>query len=67
MTLSKKDLELLQEIEVELWNRKSENYFRMWELVERMMQQRDKTNAANYARIKEKRKTDKNYARPKRG
>ena len=65
MYLKNKDLELLQEIEIELWNKNSNLYIHLYNLNERLLKQKDKMNIENYNRIKEKRKIDKNYARKK--
>lgn len=64
MFISKNDLELLREIEVYLWNNKNTNlYLKLFELNEKLITQREKTNKSNWERIKTKREIDKNYAR----
>lgn len=63
MYLKNNDLKLLQEIEIELWNKNSNLYIHLYNLNERLLKQKDKMNKENYNRIKEKRKIDKNYAR----
>jgi hypothetical protein len=64
MFISKNDLELLREIEVYLWNNKNMDlYLKLFELNEKLIIQREKTNKANWERIKTKREIDKNYAR----
>lgn len=65
MYLKNKDLELLQEIEIELWNKNSNLYIYLYNLNEKLLKQKDKMNIENYNRIKEKRKINKNYARKK--
>lgn len=66
MFLKKEDLQVLLDIEVFLWNNgNTDLYFKLYNLNERLIQQRDKTNKKSYERIKEKRKIDKNYARKK--
>lgn len=64
MFISKNDLELLREIEIYLWNNKSMDlYLKLFKLNEKLIIQREKTNRANWERIKTKRELDKNYAR----
>lgn len=63
MYIKNEDLKLLQEIEIELWNKNSDLYIHLYNLNERLLKQKDKTNKENYKRIKEKRKINKNYAR----
>lgn len=64
MFISKSDLELLREIEVYLWNNKNMDlYLKLFALNEKLIIQREKTNKANWERIKPKRELDKNYAR----
>jgi hypothetical protein len=45
--------------EVEVWNK-------YWNIIERLLQQKDKRNKINSARIAEKRKLNKDYARSKK-
>ena len=63
MYIKNNDLKLLQEIEIELWNKNSDLYIHLYNLNERLLKQKDKTNKNNYERIKNKRKINKNYAR----
>lgn len=64
MFISKSDLDLLREIEVYLWNNKNMDlYLKLFDLNEKLIIQREKTNKANWERIKTKRELDKNYAR----
>lgn len=66
MFLKKDDLQLLLDIENFLWNNGTTDlYVKLYNLNEKLIQQRDKANKKSYARIKEKRKTNKNYARTK--
>lgn len=66
MYLTNKDIELLLEIEMELWNTNSEKYFKLWRLIENKLQVKDEKNKVNYKRIKAKRKIDPTYARSKK-
>lgn len=67
MFIKNEDLEVLKEIELKLWNNKDlDNYLKLFNLIEKLLQQKDKTNEKNWKRIKEKRKTDKNYGRSKK-
>lgn len=67
MFIKNEDLEILKEIELKLWNNKDlDNYLKLFNLIEKLLQQKEKTNEKNWKRIKEKRKTNKNYARPKK-
>ena len=64
MFISRNDLELLQEIELYLWNNKNMDlYLKLFKVNEKLIMQREKTNKANWERIKTKRALDKNYAR----
>ena len=73
MNIKNKDLELLIEIENFLGFIKSDKYPTkindlledLWGLNERLINSKEKYNKKNYERIKEKRKTNKNYARKK--
>lgn len=42
-----------------------ELYLKLYSMNEKFLKERKKTNKQNWERIKEKRKIDKNYARPK--
>lgn len=66
MYISKKDLEFLQKIEGYLFTTNLDLYHEMYELNEKLIKQRDKSNEANWKRIKAKREIDKNYARSKK-
>ena len=66
MNLTNEELEILQEIEIELWNKGSDKYFTLWRLIESKLNQKEERNKNNRKRIKEKRKVDKNYARSKK-
>ena len=63
MYIKNNDLKLLQEIEIELWNKNSDLYIHLYNLNEKLLKQKEQTNKNNYKRIKEKRKINKNYAR----
>lgn len=65
MYLKNKDLETLKEIEIELWNTNSKNYFKLFNLIENLLNQKEVNNSKNWNRIKNKRKINKNYARKK--
>lgn len=66
MYISKKDLELLHKIEGYLFTRDLKLYIELYELVEKLLIQKDVTNKANWKRIKAKREINKNYARSKK-
>ena len=66
MVISKKDLEFLQKLEGYLCERNTELYCEVHTLNTKLITQRDKTNKANWERIKAKREIDKNYARSKK-
>lgn len=66
MNLTNEELEILQEIEIELWNKGSDKYFTLWRLIESKLNQKEERNKNNWKRIKEKRKVNKNYARSKK-
>ena len=89
MYISNKDLEILKEIELYLYNinkdtitqldnnfiAKAENvkdmyamelYLRLYSINERLLQERKKTNKANWVRISSKRQTNKMYGRSKK-
>lgn len=68
MYISNKDLEFLIELENELgcdenW---SERVNKLWELNQKLIEQREKNNKKVRGAVAEKRKTNKNYARKKR-
>lgn len=66
MFLKKDDFQLLLDIEMFLWNNGNNDlYIKLYNLNEKLIQQRDKANKKSYERIKEKRKINKNYARTK--
>lgn len=67
MYISTADLEFLVHLEnklgaIENW---SDDVNRLWELNEKLLKQRKMNNEKTRKVIAEKRKTDKNYARPK--
>ena len=72
MTINIKDLNLLIQIENFLgtnFPRGSEGQDLAWELCslnEKLIMQRNAQNSATYAKIKERRKTNPDYARPAR-
>ena len=66
MNISNKDLELLQKIEVELWNTDNKLYFELWRLNEKLITQKEEKNKKVAARIREARKTNKLYGRSKK-
>ena len=72
MTINIKDLNLLIQIENFLgtnFPRGSEGQDLAWELCslnEKLIMQRNAQNSATYAKIKERRKTNPDYARPER-
>ena len=66
MNLTNEELEILQKIEIELWNKGSDKYFALWRLIESKLNQKEERNKNNWKRIKEKRKVNKNYARSKK-
>ena len=67
MNISNKDLELLQKIEIELWNTKNNNlYFELWRLNEKLLTQKEERNKKVAARIREARKTNKYYGRSRK-
>lgn len=66
MYLKIKDLELLKEIEIELWNGNSKNYTKLYNLIENLLKQKETNNSKTWNRIKNKRQIDKNYARTKK-
>ncbi len=64
MFIKNSDLQILQELEIELWNKGDiKNYRVVYDLVEKLLLQKKDNNNKNWKRIKEKRKLDKNYAR----
>jgi hypothetical protein len=64
MFIKNQDLQILQQIELELWNKgDTENYLRIYYLIEKLLNQKKQNNNKNWARIKGKRELDKNYAR----
>lgn len=63
MYIKNNELKLLQEIEIELWNKNSDLYIHLYNLNERLLKRKERANKNNYKRIKEKRKINKNYAR----
>lgn len=64
MFIKNQDLQILQQIELELWNKgDTENYLRIYYLIEKLLNQKKQNNNKNWVRIKEKRELDKNYAR----
>ena len=89
MYISNKDLEILQEIELYLYNinkdtitqldnnfmAKVENvkdmyamelYLKLYGINEKLLQEREKSNKANWSRISEKRQKNKMYGRSKK-
>lgn len=67
MYITNKDLELLQKIEIELWNTKNNTlYFELWRLNEKLLTQKEENNKKVAARIREARKINKYYGRSKK-
>jgi hypothetical protein len=67
MYINKADLDTLIEIEQMLFNRNMVKWFRkLYEINDRLIQDRNKTNQKIRTKIAEKRKLDKNYARSKK-
>lgn len=67
MHINNEDLELLIRLEnklgiMENW---SEDVTKLWLLIEKLIRQRDVARKRTAEKIAERRKTDKNYARPK--
>lgn len=67
MFLKNEDLEKLIKIKNRLakYKKYRNEYLFLNNFITNFLEQRQKTNAKNYARIKAKRQTDKNYARSK--
>lgn len=67
MYISKKDLDTLIELEQMLFKQDMVEWFRkLYEINDRLIQNRNKTNQKVRTKIAEKRKIDKNYARSKK-
>lgn len=66
MHITKKELEFLINVECYLFTKNLDLYNEMYVLTERLMKQKERNNKASWERIKEKRKTNKNYARSKK-
>ena len=67
MYINNKDLEFLIELENELGCKEnwSDRVKKLWELNEKLLKQRGLNNKKTREAIAEKRKTNKDYARPK--
>lgn len=66
MYLSNQDIEVLLEIEKELWNTNSTKYTKLWKLIESKLVLKEKKNKINSEKIKAKRKINPTYARSKK-
>lgn len=67
MYINKADLDTLIEIEQMLFKRNMSKWFwKLYQINDRLIQDRNKTNKKVRTKIAEKRKTDKNYARSKK-
>ncbi len=67
MNITNKDLELLQKIEIELWNTKNTKlYFELWRFNEKLLTQKEEKNKKAAAKMREARKTNKYYGRSKK-
>ena len=67
MYIKNKDLDFLIELENKLGNTEgwSEDTFKLWSLIDRLLKEREKTNKRTLNIITEKRKTNPNYGRSK--
>lgn len=63
MFINKEDYDLLCDIEIYLQKHNKRLFQKVWKLNEKLLQQRENNNKANWQRIKTKRQQDKNYAR----
>jgi len=68
MYIKNKDLDFLIELENKLGNTEgwSEDTFKLWSLIDRLLKEREKTNKRTLNIITEKRKTNPNYGRSKK-
>lgn len=67
MYINKQDLDTLIEIEQMLFKKNMVKWFRkLYDINDRLIQDRNKTNQKIRTKIAEKRKLDKNYARSKK-
>ena len=67
MYIKNKDLDFLIELENKLGNTEgwSEDTFKLWSLIDRLLKERENTNKRTLNIITEKRKTNPNYGRSK--
>lgn len=63
MHINNEDYDLLCDIEIYLQKKNKKLFYKLWNMNEKLMQQKIEYNKKNSKRIANKRKADKNYAR----